>query len=66
MIFPANSQVRLDQQCESQSIDNISSSSFLSKVAEGGVSHSSNQKTIKSQQTETLKNLNKLLKLVTK
>lgn len=49
MIFPANSQVGLGQQPESQPIDNVSSLSSLSKVARGGVSHSSNQKTVKSQ-----------------
>ena len=65
MISPANSQVGLGQQPESQPIDDISSSSSLSKVARGGVSHLSNQETLKSQRTEALKDLNKLLKLVT-
>ena len=66
MISLTNGQVELDQQPESKLIDNISSSCFLSKVAQDGVSHLYNQKTLKNQQTEALKYLNKLLKLVTK
>ena len=55
MISPANSQVGLGQPPESQPIDDVSSSSSLSKVARDGVSHLSNQKTFKSQQTEALR-----------
>lgn len=65
MISPANSQVRLGQPPEPQPDDSISSPSPLSKIARGGISLLSNQETLKSQRTEALKDLNKLLKLVT-
>lgn len=64
MIFLANSQVELDQSPELQPIDNIFFLSSLLKVVQDGVSHLFNQETLKSQQTEALKDLNKLLKLV--
>ena len=64
MISPANSQVRLGQPPESQPDDNVSSPSLLLKIARGGASLLSNQETLKSQRTEALKDLNKLLKLV--
>ena len=66
MISPANSQVGLGQPPKPQPDDGVSSPSPLSKIAQGGTSLLSNQKTLESQQTEALKDLNKLLKLITK
>lgn len=63
MTSPATSQVGLGRPPESQPIDHVSSFS-LSKVARGSVSHSSDQENLKSQRTEALNDLNKLLKLV--
>lgn len=60
-----NSQVGLGQLPESQPIGNVSPSS-LSNIRRGGTSSLSNQQILKSQRTEALKDLNKLLKLVTK
>ena len=65
MASTANSQVGLGQVAESQPIDNVSPLS-LSDIPRGGASFLSNQQVLKSQRTEALKDLNKLLKLVTK
>ncbi len=64
MASTANSQVELEQVAESQLIDNVSSISSLN-IPRGGASSLSNQQVLKSQQTKALKDLNKLLKLVT-
>ncbi len=59
----ANSQVGLGQVAESQPIDNLSPLS-LSDLPRGSASLS-NQQVLKTQRTEALKDLNRLLKLVT-
>ena len=64
MISPS-SQVGLGQPPESQPNNGVSSPSSLSNITRGGASLLSNQETLKIQRTETLKELNKLLKLVT-
>lgn len=63
MASTANSQVGLGQVAESQPIDNISPLP-LSDLPRGS-SSLSNQQVLKNQRTEALKDLNKLLKLVT-
>lgn len=64
MIFPS-SQVGLGQPPELQPNNGVSSLSSLSNIIRDSASLLSNQKTLKIQQTEALKDLNKLLKLVT-
>jgi len=63
MASTANSQVGLGQVAESQPIDNVSPLS-LSDLPRGSASLS-NQQVLKTQRTEALKDLNRLLKLVT-
>lgn len=64
MISSANSQGRLGQVPESQPNNGESSPSSLSKIPRG-TPLLAKQQTFKSQRTEALKDLNKLLKLVT-
>lgn len=65
MVSPANSQVGLGQPPKPQPDDGVFSPSLLSKIVRDSASFLSNQETLKSQWIETLKDLNKLLKLVT-
>ncbi len=64
MASTANSQVGLEQVAESQPIDNVSPISLLD-IPRGDAFSLSNQQVLKSQRTEALKDLNRLLKLVT-
>ena len=65
MISFADSQGGLVQVPESQPNNSESSPSSVSKIPRGGTSLLSTQQTLKIQRTEALKDLNKLLKLVT-
>lgn len=61
----ANSQVGLEQVPESQPSNSVFSPSPLSGVSRGGTSLMSSQETLKNQRIEALKDLSKLLRLVT-
>lgn len=65
-ISTVNSQIELVQVPESQPNNNISSGFLSSKIPYGSISLLSSQETIKNQWTVALKDLNKLLRLVTK
>ncbi len=66
MSSSANSQVGLEQQTESMPINPVSSVCPISKIPRGSLPPLFKQQTHKNQQVETLKDLTRLLTLVTK